>query len=309
MFNQNYQNYQNQQANQFNQTNQIQQFHSEEFGSIGVLLIGSKPYFPATECAKVLGYKNPRDAISRHCKVDGVVKHDGVSFTTNQHGFSTQQTVERTYINEGNLYRLIIRSKLPSAERFESFVFDTVLPNIRKFGAFIEQGTLEEMVANPEFTAALLEQLQKERKINAELAPKASYYDRILQCKNAVPVSLIAKDYGMSAAAFNRLLHDFGIQYKISGTWLLYQEYAGKGYTQTKTYHYGESAAAMHTCWTQRGRLFLYDFLLNEGIEPLAALLDAAQGFIQDSTEDYIEDYIEGEYKEIMDDECAGASA
>ena len=59
--------------------NQIQQFHNEEFGSLDILMIDDKPYFPATECARVLGYKNPRDAISKHCRVDGVAKRDGVS--------------------------------------------------------------------------------------------------------------------------------------------------------------------------------------------------------------------------------------
>jgi len=269
--------------NNQNQTNQIKQFYSEEFGSLSVLLIDGKPYFPATECAIMLGYSRPHNAIERHCRYS--LKR-GVP-----HPQNPGKAIEINFIPEGDLYRLIIRSKLPSAERFESFVFDTVLPSIRRFGAFIEQDTLEEMVANPEFTAALLEQLQIERTKNAELAPKASYYDRILQCKNVVPVSLIAKDYGMSATAFNQMLHDFGIQYKIAGTWLLYQKYAGNGYTQSKTYHYSENAAAIHTCWTLRGRLFLYEFLLEVGVEPLATFLDA------------FEDFIESEYAEAEDGE------
>ncbi|MCL2853107.1 MAG: phage antirepressor KilAC domain-containing protein [Defluviitaleaceae bacterium] len=252
-----------------NQTNQVKQFYSEEFGSLDVLIIDGKPYFPATECAVILGYSKLHNAVERHCRYS--LKR-GVP-----HPQSPDKIIELNFIPEGDLYRLIIRSKLASAERFESFVFDTVLPGIRKFGAFIEQGTLEEMVANPEFTAALLEQLQREQELNAKLTPKANYYDRILKSKTAVPVSLIAKDYGYSAVKFNLLLHDLGIQYKIAGTWLLYQEYAGKGYTQTRTYHYGEEASALHTCWTQRGRLFLYDYLLEFGIIPLALFLDEAE--------------------------------
>lgn len=95
-------------------------FKSTEFGELGVLMIDGKEYFPAVQCAKVLGYSNPRDAVKRHCKIDGVVKHDGVSYTTNQHGITTQQVTEIKYINEGNLYRLIVSSRLPSAEKFES---------------------------------------------------------------------------------------------------------------------------------------------------------------------------------------------
>ena len=256
--------------------NQIQQFHNEEFGSIDILMIDSKPYFPATECARVLGYKNPRDAISKHCRADGVAKRDGVTLTTNQHGATTQQTVEKTYISEGNLYRLITRSKLPAAERFETWVFDEVLPTIRKHGAYVTHDTLDELLRSPKFAQTLIKKLEKEREkyavledLATEMAPKALYCDLVLQSENLMPVSLIAKDYGMSAAGFNAMLHDVGIQFKIGGTWLLYQEYANEGYTKTRTYHVGERTAAMHTCWTQKGRLFLYEFLKDFGILPL----------------------------------------
>ena len=116
--------------------NDLKVFSSTEFGELGVMLIDGKEYFPATQCAKILGYANPRDAINRHCKSDGVVKHDGVSYTTNQHGVTTQQITKIKYINEGNLYRLIVSSKLPAAEKFERWVFDEVLPSIRRNGAY-----------------------------------------------------------------------------------------------------------------------------------------------------------------------------
>lgn len=116
--------------------NEIQVFQNSEFGELGVLEIEGKPYFPATACAKMLGYANARDAIKRHCREEGVVKRDGVSQTTNQHGVTTCQTVEMKFINEGNLYRLITHSKLPAAERFEKWVFDEVLPTIRRAGGY-----------------------------------------------------------------------------------------------------------------------------------------------------------------------------
>jgi prophage antirepressor-like protein len=256
--------------------NQIQQFHNAEFGSVEIMLLDGKPFFAATECAKALGYKNPRDAIAKHCTRDGVAKRDGVTTTTNQHGVSTSQTVEKTYISEGNLYRLIARSKLPAAERFERFVFDEVIPTIRKYGFFATDETLDEMLRSPKFTDALIRKLAEEREKSAaleelavELVPKALYCDLILQSRSVVPVSLIAKDYGMSATAFNRLLYSLGIQYRVGGTWLLYQSYAGRGYTQTRTYLVGEKTSAMHTCWTQKGRLFLYETLKSWGFLPL----------------------------------------
>ena len=100
--------------------------------------------------------------------------------------------------------------------------------------------------------------------------PKVRYYDIILQCPNAVQPSILAKDYGLSAIAFNKLLKNLGIQYKIGKTWLLYKEYQGKGYTITKTYPVNEKITAIHTCWTQRGRFWLYDVLKSHGILPEA---------------------------------------
>jgi prophage antirepressor-like protein len=265
-------------------TNNLQIFNNTEFGELGVLVIDGKEYFPASECARILGYSNPRDAILRHCKPEGVVKHDGVSLTTNQYGISTEQMVEKTYITEGNLYRLIIRSKLPAAERFERWIFDEVLPTIRKHGLYATEKVLDEILADPDYGIRLFSELKAERErrkalemenaqhkqIIGELRPKASYYDLILQNKSLVPISKIAKDYGMSGKAFNKLLHELGVQYKMGDTWLLYQQYADQGYTQSRTHAIDAEKSRMHTYWTQKGRLFLYDLLKNRrGLLPM----------------------------------------
>lgn len=105
--------------------NDLKVFSNTEFGELGVMIIDGKEYFPATQCAKLLGYVNAKDAVIRHCK--GVVKHD---LPTN----GGKQEVN--YIPEGDLYRLIVSSKLPSAEKFERWVFDEVLPSIRKTGGY-----------------------------------------------------------------------------------------------------------------------------------------------------------------------------
>ena len=115
----------------------------------------------------------------------------------------------------------------------------------------------------------LLETVAVQNQQIAEVQPKASYYDLILQNKNTVPITQIAKDYGMSGRKFNELLHELGVQYKSRKTWLLYQQYAECGYTQSRTYAIDESRSVMHTYWTQKGRLFLYDLLKNEGILPV----------------------------------------
>lgn len=125
--------------------NDLKVFSSSEFGELGVLVIDGKEWFPAIQCAKILGYSNPRKAVIDHCKGDGVTKRDGVSYSTNQYGVTTQQINEIKYINEGNLYRLIVSSKLPQAEKFERWVFDEVLPSIRQNGSYIPNA--EELIA------------------------------------------------------------------------------------------------------------------------------------------------------------------
>lgn len=108
--------------------NELQIFQNSEFGELGVLEQNGKPYFPATACARILGYANAKDAIIRHCK--GVVKHD----LPTSGGMQTLNL-----ISEGDLYRLITHSKLPAAERFEAWVFDEVLPTIRRTGGYGDQ--------------------------------------------------------------------------------------------------------------------------------------------------------------------------
>ncbi|XGU46254.1 phage antirepressor KilAC domain-containing protein [Fusobacterium necrophorum subsp. funduliforme] len=107
----------------------------------------------------------------------------------------------------------------------------------------------------------------------SELQPKASYYDLILQCKDLLSMTVIAKDYGKSAEWMNKKLHQLGVQFKQSGIWFLYQKYAENGYTQTKTQNYSKSdgtqGARPHMYWTQKGRLFLYDLLKNNGVYPM----------------------------------------
>jgi prophage antirepressor-like protein len=107
--------------------NDMQVFNNTEFGEISVIEIDGKPYFPATKCAEILGYSNPRKAVNDHCR--GVTKRDSLTIGGSQ---------EMNFIPEGDLYRLIVRSKLPSAERFEKWVFDEVLPSIRKTGAYVQ---------------------------------------------------------------------------------------------------------------------------------------------------------------------------
>lgn len=115
--------------------NELQIFNSGEFGEIRTIEIDGKPYFVGTDVAKALGYSNPRKAILDHCK--GVTKRD----TPTSSGVQSM-----SYINEGDLYRLIMKSKLPSAEKFELWVMDEVLPTIRKTGSYQKPLTTVEQI-------------------------------------------------------------------------------------------------------------------------------------------------------------------
>lgn len=127
-------------------------------------------------------------------------------------------------------------------------------------------------IANKQVEKLSLENAQKTQIIN-ELQPKASYYDLILQNNSLVAISVIAKDYGMGAKTLNKKLHELGVQYLQSNTWLLYAKYQDKGYTFSKTQNYvrtdGSQGSKMHTYWTQKGRLFIYDLLKEKGILPI----------------------------------------
>lgn len=116
--------------------NELKVFQNSEFGELGVLTIDGKEYFPATQCATILGYKSPKDAIYAHCK--GAIKHRLPT---------SGGTQEAKFIPEGDLYHLIIRSKLPAAEKFERWVFDEVLPELRKNGSYGNDNNLEEIIA------------------------------------------------------------------------------------------------------------------------------------------------------------------
>ena len=257
--------------------NDLQIFRSEDFGDIRTAEENGKILFCGNDVAKALGYALPRKAIIDHCK--GVLKRN----TPTNGGMQ-----EMAFINEGDVYRLITHSKLPAAEKFERWVFDEVLPTIRRHGAYMTDKALEEALTSPDFLIKLATQLKDERdkriaveaksqaqeQIIKELKPKADYTDRILKNSGLVTITQIAKDYGMSGQGMNALLNRLCVQYKTaSGQWLLYSKYQAKGYTHSKTIDIirtdGTTDIKMETKWTQKGRLFLYEKLKKHGYLPM----------------------------------------
>lgn len=190
---------------------------------------------------------------------------------------------ELTVISESGLYNVILRSDKPEAKKFKRWVTHEVLPSIRKHGLF----AVDEVLADPDLLIRALQEIKMERARNValtemvsiqnqqitEMRPKAGYYDVILACKDAVAITTIAKDYGKSGQWMNDYLHTLGIQFKQGNIWLLYQKHAENGYTCTRTHPYigsdGERHSKVHTYWTQKGRLFIYETLKTHGYLPL----------------------------------------
>ena len=253
---------------------ELQVYKNVEFGSVRTTTIGGQPYFVGKDVADILGYANTRKALIDH--IDEEDKDD----VTIRDAIGRNQTM--TAINESGLYSLILSSKMPNAKKFKRWVTNEVLPAIRKHGLY----ATDDLIANPDLAIAAFTALKEEREKNkelmaavaigqqqiAEMKPKATYYDVVLKCRDAVNISVIAKDYGWSAMRMNEHLHEKGIQFKQGDIWLLYQKYAPNGYTKTNTHIYEDSKGIqhtkVHTKWTQKGRLFIYEQLKSDGIYP-----------------------------------------
>jgi prophage antirepressor-like protein len=257
-------------------------FSNEKFGQVRTVTRDGAPWFIAVDACRALGIRNSRQALSRldddeKGKIRGVSNPD-----TNgkKRDFST--------VNEAGLYSLILTSRKPGAKEFKRWIVREVIPSIRKHGAYITREKLLEVARDPREYAKLLNTLADEQdarkalettviqqtELIGEMTPKAEFCDTVLDAPQTVSITLIAKDYGLSGAEMNKLLRAVGIQYQVSGTWVLYKQYAGEGYTQTKTRMVhpkdAEPIAVTDTAWTQAGRMFIYKALKRFDILPLA---------------------------------------
>lgn len=271
----------------------IQIFSNPQFGEIRTAGTADNPMFCLTDLCRVLEISNVTDTRNR-------LKQDGLGQIEVIDTIGRKQSVY--FINEQNLYKLIMRSDKPQAEAFQDWVCGEVLPSIRKTGGYIaatSDMTDEEIMAKALLVAQStierrdqrikeLETANKQQQARLEQAscqivemskdidvmkPKAEYYDMILNNKSTVLTTSIAQDYGMTAIAFNKVLSDLGIQRKVAGQWILYTQYIKKGYMQSKpitiTRRSGMKEVKYNSEWTQAGRIFLYGILKKNGILPM----------------------------------------
>jgi prophage antirepressor len=211
----------------------ISTFNNSEFGEIRTIQNDSGILFCGSDVARALGYARPADAISAHCK--------GVCVLPTPSAGGVQNT---KFITEGDVYRLIAHSKLPGAERFERWVFDEVLPSIRKHGAYLTEDVLEQALTSPDFLIELATRLKTEKAKNAQLTvsnqimqPKADYFDMLVDRNLLTGIRDTAKELGIRQNDFVRFLLDKGYLFRTKkGKLRPYATYVDSGLFEMKEF-------------------------------------------------------------------------
>lgn len=213
--------------------NEMQIFQNSEFGELEVLEINGKPYFLANRCAKVLGYKRPNDALHAHCRYTAKYRIP--------HPQNPNKEIEMNFIPEGDLYRLIAHSKLPTAERFEKWVFDEVLPSIRNHGGYIsgqESMSGDELMARAVlFAQSKINELENKNKQLLDKIqtdkPKVDFAEAIGSCKKTISVGTFANvlydTYGIKLGR-NKLFKWLKDSHILKNDNAPYQTYLNKGW-------------------------------------------------------------------------------
>ena len=241
---------------------QMEIFKNPEFGSIRVIEENGNYLFCGTDIAAALGYSNPRKAVRDHTR-GGTKRSIGVQTGKKADGTPAMQMVEMLFIPEGDVYRLIVHSKLPSAERFEKWVFDEVLPTIRKHGAYITREKLWEMATSPEAMMKLCSDLLAEREKNAALREenallesKAAFYDLFIDLQHSTNLRTTAKELVVPERRFVRFLLEQRFVYRTaSGNVLPYAKPSNDGLFCVKDFcNHGHIGS--YTLITPQGKLY-----------------------------------------------------
>ena len=219
-------------------------FNNAEFGRVRVIEEDGNYLFCAKDVAEALGYAVPRKAIYDHCRY--VLKRNV------PHPQSETKTVQMLFISEGDVYRLIVHSKLPSAERFERWVFDEVLPSLRANGIYITDPLVKQFARDPDFAHAVVDALYEQSERVNELVPKAYYFDAFVSPGDAVPIRIAAKQLGVSEHWLVRLLVGCRMLYRCDGRLVPYADRRFRGMFTVKE---------RRTLVTPMGKQMLHEFI------------------------------------------------
>lgn len=226
-------------------------FSNEAFGTIRTLEENGKVLFCGTDVAKALGYKRPNDAITAHCRA-----------TVKRSSPISGKMQEINFIPEGDVYRLITHSKLPTAEEFERWVFDEVLPSIRKHGAYITEPVIQQVLKNPETVYQLAAALVEEHNKVEELTPYANLAKDVMACDNCYTMKEIANLIETGRNTLYNLLRRAGILSKQTGYNLPLQRYLNSGYFKVKTDKPGTKFVI-----TQKGLMFIHKLIKKSDLD------------------------------------------
>lgn len=232
-------------------------------------------WFIGSEIARIMGYSDTDQALRKHVPENYKMITPSIR-RGNEPGPYGNPNPNIILISELGLYALAMRSKLPQAIEFQDWVY-RVLSKIRQYGGYISPNSKQIVDVVPEqYRQYFSNMLEDKNRIIEEMRPKVEFYDRAMDSSNAVSMTVIAKDFGMSANELHNLLYKLGIIYRISDTWVLYKQYQGKGYTTTKsavnlTDQFGDmhNDVEIATYWTEKGRGFIYGLLGANNIFPL----------------------------------------
>lgn len=223
------------------------------------------PLFLAKDVAEWINHSNSRVMIKSIDENEKVVNN-----------VSTLGGEQETwFVTEDGLYEVLMQSRKPIAKEFKRQV-KAILKDIRKHGMYAK----EDLLNDPDLLIQTAISLKNEKaRINQletemqEMKPKVVYHDRILNCDNLYSTTQVAKDFGKTAQWLNKYLKNIGVQYKRSDMWVLYDEYARRGFACSKTHiitdDCGNEIAKMHTYWTSIGRYFIYQKLRSDGFLPV----------------------------------------
>ena len=282
--------------------NDIQVFSNEKFGQVRTVMQDGEPWFVAADVCKAFGVDNSRNIVAR--------LDDDEKGVHNVDTLGGKQTV--TIINEAGLYHALftmepkratargiesgeIVDRLKALRTFKRWITHEVIPTIRKTGGYVHNSdvfiqnylpfaddttkqlfrlTLDVVDKQNKQIADQQKELAEKSAAIEEMAPKATYYDVILASPSLMTTTAIAKDFGLTANRLNKILQEHRIQFKQGKTWYLYDEFAKRGYAQSKTYsykgkEYPDWKATWSTQWTQPGRRFIYELLKGMGILPI----------------------------------------
>lgn len=238
-------------------------FKNEKYGNVRTVLESDEVWFCAKDVCDILGIKNVTQATQRLDEDERSMFNIGRQGNTN-------------FINESGLYTLLLRSDKKEAKPFRKWITSEVIPTIRKTGMYMTDNVWDNLMNDPTKFGEMLIEYGKVREENKRLnktieeqAPKVEFTNNVLQSEEVVTTTVIAKQYGTSAIAFNKLLHKLGVQYKVGKVWVLYDKYANMGYTKIITQLDSNGEAREISKWTQKGREFLYNLLKDIDILPV----------------------------------------